>query len=122
MKAYDVPMLSRRVRQLLLCSLLILTTAVAHAQSEIPKDFSPATEFFDHERREVKIPMRDGVKLHTVVILPKGTAPAPIILTRTPYSADKPTSQMSSPHAVMTLPVADEPLLRAGGRISTWIS
>ncbi|HEY0159897.1 MAG TPA: CocE/NonD family hydrolase [Thermoanaerobaculia bacterium] len=98
--------------------LLALTALlVAHpvaAQSEIPKDFSPATEFFDHERREVKIPMRDGVKLHTVVMIPKGTAPAPIILTRTPYGADKPTSQTSSPHVAMTLPAADEPLLRAG--------
>jgi uncharacterized protein len=84
------------------------------AQSEIPKDFSPVTEAFDHERREVMIPMRDGVKLHTVIVIPKGTAPAPIILTRTPYGADKPTSQGHSPSASMVLPVADEPLLRAG--------
>ncbi|MDP9190189.1 MAG: CocE/NonD family hydrolase [Acidobacteriota bacterium] len=85
------------------------------AQSEIPPDFSPVTEAFDHERREVMVPMRDGVKLHTVIVIPKGgSAPAPIILTRTPYSADKPTTQASSPHASMTLPVADEPLLRAG--------
>jgi putative CocE/NonD family hydrolase len=109
MKAYDVPM-----HRNLLALLLILSAALVHAQSEIPKDFSPVTEAFDHERREVKIPMRDGVKLHTVIVLPKGTAPAPIILTRTPYSADKPTSQLSSPHAAMTLPVADEPLVGAG--------
>ncbi|MEA2462687.1 MAG: uncharacterized protein QOJ98_434 [Acidobacteriota bacterium] len=84
------------------------------AQSEIPSDFSPVTEAFDHERREVMIPMRDGVKLHTVIVSPKGTAPAPIILTRTPYGADKPTTQLSSPNVSMVLPVADEPLLRAG--------
>ncbi|HEX8411940.1 MAG TPA: CocE/NonD family hydrolase [Thermoanaerobaculia bacterium] len=84
------------------------------AQSEIPAKFSPATEAFDHERREVMIPMRDGVKLHTVIVIPKGSAPAPIILTRTPYGSDKPTSQASSPNVVMTMPVADEPLLRAG--------
>src|SRR5215210_4002497 len=80
------------------------------AQSEIPKEFSPVTEAFDHERREVMIPMRDGVKLHTVIVTPKGTAPAPIILTRTPYGADKPTSQASSPNVAMTLSIADEPL------------
>jgi putative CocE/NonD family hydrolase len=50
-----------------------------------------------------------------VIIVPRGlTAPAPIILTRTPYGADKATSQGSSPHASMVLPVADESLLEAG--------
>ena len=93
--------------------LLVLALPLA-AQSEIPKDFSPVTDAFDFERREVKIPMRDGVKLHTVIVTPKGSAPAPIILTRTPYGADKPTTQMSSPHAGMTLSLADEPLLNAG--------
>ncbi|HEV7763372.1 MAG TPA: CocE/NonD family hydrolase [Thermoanaerobaculia bacterium] len=102
-------------RWIALLSLLLLATLPLAAQSEIPADFSPVTEAFDHERREVMIPMRDGVKLHTVIIIPKGgTEPAPIILTRTPYGADKPTTQMSSPHGIMTLPVADEPLLRAG--------
>jgi uncharacterized protein len=33
------------------------------------------------------IPMRDGVKLHTVILVPKGAKHAPILLTRTPYSA-----------------------------------
>ena len=34
------------------------------------------------------IPMRDGVKLHTVILVPKGAKHAPILLTRTPYNAD----------------------------------
>ena len=34
------------------------------------------------------IPMRDGVKLHTVILVPKGAKGAPILLTRTPYDAD----------------------------------
>ena len=98
--------------RILLLSLLFAVRAVA--QSEIDPDFSPVTEAFDHERREVMIPMRDGVKLHTVVVAPKGAANAPIILTRTPYGVNKPTAQMSSPHAAMILPLPDEPLLRAG--------
>ena len=106
--------MSTHCRSLLLSLVLAFVALPLAAQSEIPKDFSPVTEAFDHERREVMIPMRDGVKLHTVIVTPKGTAPAPIILTRTPYGADKPTSQASSPHVAMTLPVADEPLLRAG--------
>lgn len=94
--------------------LSLLFASVIAAQSEIPAKFSPVTEAFDHERREVMIPMRDGVKLHTVIVIPKGSAPAPIILTRTPYGSDKPTYQASSPSVAMTMPVADEPLLRAG--------
>jgi putative CocE/NonD family hydrolase len=101
-------------RRFVLLSLLIVLALPLLAQSEIPKDFSPVTDAWDHVRREVMIPMRDGVKLHTVIIIPKGTAPAPIILTRTPYGADKPTMQASSPNVAMTLPAADEPLLRAG--------
>ncbi|MEO8945609.1 MAG: glutaryl-7-ACA acylase, partial [Gemmatimonadaceae bacterium] len=33
--------------------------------SETPAKFKPATSSFDYVRREVMIPMRDGVKLHT---------------------------------------------------------
>jgi uncharacterized protein len=33
------------------------------------------------------IPMRDGVKLHTVILVPKGAKARPILLTRTPYNA-----------------------------------
>ncbi len=60
--------------------------------SETPAKFAPRTESFDYVRRDVMIPMRDGVKLHTVILLPKGAKNAPILLTRTPYSADELTS------------------------------
>ncbi len=33
------------------------------------------------------IPARDGVRLHTVIVAPKGTAPLPILMERTPYGA-----------------------------------
>jgi putative CocE/NonD family hydrolase len=42
--------------------------------------------------------MRDGIKLHTVMIIPKGANHAPIILDRTPYSADKFTGTNKTPH------------------------
>ncbi len=32
--------------------------------SETPAKFEPATDSFDHIKRDVMIPMRDGVKLH----------------------------------------------------------
>lgn len=41
-----------------------------------------------YDKREVMIPMRDGVRLFTAIYTPKAaTAPLPILLTRTPYSA-----------------------------------
>jgi putative CocE/NonD family hydrolase len=66
--------------------------------SEIPVDFKPTDHGFDHERREVMIPMRDGVKLHTVLLVPKGAKGAPMLLTRTPYEADKLTRHAQSAH------------------------
>src|SRR5437660_7690845 len=66
--------------------------------SEIPAKFTPKNESFDYFKRSVMIPMRDGVKLHTVILIPKGAKGAPILLTRTPYSADKLTSHAESAH------------------------
>ena len=40
--------------------------------SETPAKFEPVTDGFDYVKRDVMIPMRDGVKLHTVIIVPKG--------------------------------------------------
>jgi hypothetical protein len=40
------------------------------------------------ERREAMVPMRDGVRLFTVVMVPRGaTEPLPVLLQRTPYGA-----------------------------------
>ncbi|HYM10322.1 MAG TPA: CocE/NonD family hydrolase, partial [Bryobacterales bacterium] len=45
-----------------------------------------AAELF--EKTEVMIPMRDGVKLHTVIFTPKERpGPLPILFERTPYGA-----------------------------------
>ncbi|MGC1482399.1 MAG: CocE/NonD family hydrolase [Candidatus Acidiferrum sp.] len=66
--------------------------------SETPAQLQPVTSSFDYTRREVMIPMRDGVKLHTVILVPKGANNAPILLTRTPYNASDLTSHTSSSH------------------------
>jgi len=66
--------------------------------SETPAVFELVTEAFDHVRREAMIPMRDGVKLFTIIVVPKGARGAPILLTRTPYDADKLTSHAESAH------------------------
>src|SRR5690349_8941258 len=66
--------------------------------SERPDKFEPTYEGFDYTRREVMIPMRDGVKLHTVILVPKGAKSAPILLTRTPYNASALTTHTNSSH------------------------
>jgi putative CocE/NonD family hydrolase len=88
---------------------------LARGGSDIVEDFRDADAGFDFERSEVMIPMRDGVKLFTVLVRPrKLDGPAPIVLTRTPYDADEETSRAASPRGVMILPADDEPLLRNG--------
>ena len=72
--------------------------AQATLPSETPAKFEPLTASFDHIRRDVMIPMRDGVKLHTVILVPKGAKGAPILLTRTPYNATDLTSHAPSSH------------------------
>jgi putative CocE/NonD family hydrolase len=66
--------------------------------SETPAKIDTPTADFDYLRRVVMIPMRDGVKLHTVILVPKGASGAPILLTRTPYDADALTTHESSAH------------------------
>jgi putative CocE/NonD family hydrolase len=102
---------------------LVVSSSLAFAQtvdlasggSDIPETFSTVTESFDHTRLEVMIPMRDGVRLFTVVLIPKhGDGPMPIVLTRTPYDADEATSRVTSPRMAMSLGISDEPLVRNG--------
>src|SRR2546421_7751767 len=66
--------------------------------SEVPQKFEPTNDSFEYMRREVMIPMRDGVKLHTVILVPKGAKGAPILLTRTPYDANALTTHAHSAH------------------------
>jgi putative CocE/NonD family hydrolase len=45
--------------------------------------------FHDYQRIEAMIPMRDGVKLHLVILKPSDiTAPLPFLMQRTPYGCD----------------------------------
>ncbi|HWU77876.1 MAG TPA: CocE/NonD family hydrolase [Rhodanobacter sp.] len=55
--------------------------------SETPVQFTPDHSSFGYGIRDVMIPMRDGVKLHTVIMIPKGAHDAAMLLTRTPYDA-----------------------------------
>jgi uncharacterized protein len=85
-----------KLKQRICVSVLFLTSATLIAQtpqypaypSETPASVNPPTDTFEYVRRVVMIPMRDGIKLYTVILLPRGAKGAPILLTRTPYSAD----------------------------------
>ncbi|HEX8499770.1 MAG TPA: CocE/NonD family hydrolase [Pyrinomonadaceae bacterium] len=90
---------ARQLAGLVALSLALVTPAAAQTlPSETPQKFEPTNHGFDYVRREVMIPMRDGVKLHTVVLVPKGAKGAPILLTRTPYNATDLTSHTNSSH------------------------
>ena len=98
---------------------LALTPAAAQqaavAKGDVPADFAYPTDARDYVRREVMVPMRDGTKLFTVIIIPKGATDAPILLTRTPYNAAGRANRVAnSPNMASLLPQADEPFVRAG--------
>src|SRR5215467_12003238 len=75
-----------------------LQSSQATLASETPAHLKVADNTWGYTRRDVMIPMRDGVKLHTVILVLKGTKNAPILLTRTPYSATELTSHAASAH------------------------
>src|ERR1700733_5062598 len=76
-------------------------------QPDIAPTFTVPSADFDYLKREVMIPMRDGVRLYTVIVIPKGAQHAPIILTRTPYEAASRTKRTESPHMLDELPQGD---------------
>ena len=100
-----------RVRSVRIAAALLAAATAArgvHAQvptlpSETPATVKATNAGFDYERRDVMIPMRDGVKLHTVILVPKGARNAPILLTRTPYDATALTTHTQSAHLASSL-------------------
>jgi putative CocE/NonD family hydrolase len=85
--------------------------------SDIPATFVPRVESFDYTKREEMIPMRDGVKLQTVILIPKGARRAPILLSRTPYGATSRIAKNASAHLDALLDsndVADDAVLHGG--------
>ena len=54
---------------------------------DVVASYDQVKPWADFIRREVMIPMRDGTKLYTVVVMRKGTHGGPILLTRSPYDA-----------------------------------
>ena len=82
--------------------------------NEIPENFKPKTDSFDYNKREEMIPMRDGVKLKTFILVPKGAHDAPIMLTRTPYNASNRVLRFNSPNLASVVPQMNDTTVEAG--------
>ncbi len=64
----------------------------------------PSADFI---RREAMVPMRDGVKLYTIIVMKKGVTNGPILLSRTPYDAHHAAHRVESQRIVDVLDVMD---------------
>jgi putative CocE/NonD family hydrolase len=108
------------VHAILVFALGLLGAAFAAAQESSPAahdvapGFQPKTESFDFVKREVMIPMRDGVRLKTFVLVPKGAKEAPMLLIRTPYNASARVARHSSPHLAAVVPQMLDTAVGAG--------
>jgi putative CocE/NonD family hydrolase len=96
--------------------------AAKDADQQLPTDAndvpaaepSMATPADDYVKRVVMVPMRDGVKLYTVLMIPRGAHDAPMLLTRTPYNAAKRVKRNLSPSMLASLSQSDEVFVRDG--------
>ncbi len=81
--------------------------AVTPMTPDLVKDYDPIPPDADYIKRVVMVPMRDGVKLYTVIVMKKGTRNGPLLLSRTPYDAKKSVQRTPSPSITEILPVMD---------------
>jgi putative CocE/NonD family hydrolase len=106
--------------QSLLSLLLIALHAPAISQTAAMATDIPAARFeaavpgADYVKQVVMIPMRDGVKLYTVIVVPNNAKRAPLMLTRTPYNAAKRAERNISPNMASMLPEGDDNFVASG--------
>src|SRR5579872_1239060 len=107
----------RIVRSIVLSTLVAAAPAAAQTPPitpDIPKAFSVPEGDYDYVNLVVMIPMRDGVKLYTVIVIPKGATHAPMLLTRTPYNAAERATRTHSTRMLSILPQGDEVFVADG--------
>ncbi|GGG98747.1 CocE/NonD family hydrolase [Silvibacterium dinghuense] len=81
---------------------------------DLPAKFVAPERQKDYDKRVVMVPMRDGTRLYTVIVVPKGAKNAPIVLTRTPYDAAHRAARADSDKMIEELPLSDEVFVKAG--------
>ncbi len=97
---------------------LAQTSDMVQAGSDIPAKRQETETGYDYVKCEEMIPMRDGVKLHTVIVVPKGAHDLSMLLERTPYNAGS-FSSHDSPQLHDTLWSADREWVDDGYIFST---
>jgi putative CocE/NonD family hydrolase len=98
----------------LACSAQACAGQTAPMTPDIPAKFTAPNVGYDYVKRVEMVPMRDGVKLYTVIVIPKGAHHAPILLTRTPYNAAGRAARSESPYMLAELPEGDDVFVKAG--------
>jgi predicted acyl esterase len=118
----------RNCARALKCSIALLIVAVITARagtdplsSEIPQKFTPSEVSFDYVKRVAMIPMRDGVKLYTLILIPRGAQRAPILLTRTPMGQTRGSLQIQAPTSQRSLTAPMSPM-RPSSKAATSVS
>jgi len=81
---------------------------------DVVDKYDPVLPEADYIKRVAMVPMRDGTKLYTVIVMKKGTANAPILLSRTPYDAKGSMNRVPSQRGVDILPVMDKEFFEDG--------
>jgi uncharacterized protein len=111
------------IRQTLRAALLasVLTALPAAAQDRVTpmtpdvmdkyEQVLPSADFI---RREAMVPMRDGTKLYTVIVMKKGTQNGPMLLSRSPYDAHGSTHRVASQRGVDVLDAMDAEFFNDG--------
>jgi len=92
----------------------VMAQAARGLPSETPAQFKERTESFDYVKRQEMIPMRDGVKLKTFILIPKGASKAPMLMSRTPYNAAERVLRFNSSHLASVVPQMDDTAVAAG--------
>jgi putative CocE/NonD family hydrolase len=108
-------MRAQRVSSVMLCLLAVFGIATAAEMNDVPVGIKAPVAQRDFTQREVMIPMRDGVKLRTLIFVPNGAKDAPLLMNRTPYDAvGRSTRNADSPTLLGTLPPNDEFYVKRG--------
>ncbi|RST29928.1 CocE/NonD family hydrolase [Sphingomonas ginkgonis] len=89
-------------------------TTVTPMTPDVVAKYDPVLPAADFVRREAMVPMRDGTKLYTVIVMRKGTRGGPILLSRTPYDAHGSVTRNTSLRIEDILPAMDAPFVNDG--------
>src|SRR5262249_13134069 len=82
---------SMRINKFIINLTVLVIFAITAISAGTEASRTPNVEF---EKIEAMIPMRDGVKLHTLIFAPKQMSePLPVLMARTPYGIDGWNSQ-----------------------------